>query len=133
MKSKLGQHGITFTGFLVVCGFIGILAILVIKLFPLYYESIKVYSAMKSIAATPDIASKGKQEIQKLMLRRFEVDDVDQFNQRNMQAHLKIKNNKTGKNRLMTMIYESRRPFIHDLDVVYKFNKTIELAGVEGE
>jgi hypothetical protein len=128
--TKLGnQRGLSLTGLLFVCAVIGLVALLIMRLFPLYSESWKVYGAMKSVAAQPDIGSKSPKDIYLLLARNFAVTDVDRFDEHNLKDYVKIEKIKNSRDRNLRFAYEGRGPFVHDLDLVLKFNKSIILPG----
>lgn len=123
------ERGIGFLNFLFICALIGVLALMGIRLFPLYMESFKVSTAMQAIASMPGVGEKSSREIQESMLRRFEVDDVDRFTHQNIRNYLTVKPNKEGMGRTLTMSYEAREPLISNLDIVLKFDKSIAIPG----
>ena len=131
MLSRKRQTGVSFLGFLIGCALVGFFAYLGMRLWPIVNEKLKVDMAMKSVAARPDIANLGKADIGKYMLRHFEVEDVDQFSSmKDMKDIFMVQRIKGEKKRLMTMAYEIRRPMIANLDVVLKYNKSIEIDGL---
>jgi Domain of unknown function (DUF4845) len=134
MRRLSGQNGLSFLGFLFVCAFIGLVALLVIRLFPLYMESFKVSTAIEAMVTMAGVATKSSREIQTSLLRRFEIDDVDRFTEHNIKDHLAIKPNEDGTGRTLTMAYEARGPLLGNLDVVLKFDKSILIPGTgQGE
>jgi hypothetical protein len=123
------QRGLTFFRLLLTCATIGIIALIGMRLFPLFNESLKVSSAMESIAGRADISKKSSREITTLILRNFEVSDVDQFTEANIQKHLKISRDEGGKSRTMNMAYESRVPLFGNLDLILNYNHSVTLQG----
>lgn len=128
MNTGSRQAGITLTGFAFTAVFVIAAALLVMKLWPLYNERFKVMSAMASIAERPDIAQQSTYDIRKLMLRNFEVQDVDEFNERNIGKHLSVQRVQGGGSREMRFRYERRAPLFGDLDVVLKFDESRSIA-----
>ncbi|RME35774.1 MAG: DUF4845 domain-containing protein [Gammaproteobacteria bacterium] len=126
------EQGITFLGFLMVAALVGFFAVVGIKLFPLYMESMNVWQGMKNVAERPDIQNLSTREIYKYLLRNYEVQDVDFITQDNIARHLKIERARDKGKRLMHMTYESRRPLFGNLDIVLKFDKTIEIPAYRG-
>lgn len=133
MTRNLDQSGITFIGFLMLCALVGIFALIGMKLFPLYMEKFKVIDGMKSVAAQPSIASMTPKDIQKALLKNFEVQDVDQFNLKNIGEYLTVEKDAEGPNRIMSMEYESRSDVTDELDVVMKFSYSIEIPGTASQ
>jgi len=127
------QRGFTFIGFFVVCALVGFAALVVMKLFPLYNESFKVRAALEAIASQPEIAQKTAQEIRTLVMRNFEVSDVDRFTDATLKNALSVKRDPSGKQRLVRMAYEARAPLFGNLDVVLKIDESITIAGAATE
>ncbi|MGH8577009.1 MAG: DUF4845 domain-containing protein [Gammaproteobacteria bacterium] len=127
------QRGLTLIGFFVVCVLVGFAALVVMKLFPLYNESFKVRAALESISSQPEIAQKTAQEIRSLVMRNFEVSDVDRFTDATIKNALSVKRDPSGRQRLVRMAYEARGPLFGGLDVVLKIDESITIAGAATE
>ena len=124
------QRGLTLWGLLMGGALLAFAALTLMKLFPLYNQSFKVRAAMQAVAAMPEIGQKGVQEIRGLIMRNFDVSDVDTITANDLQKYLKVVAKPDGKGRTMTMTYEDRGPLFGDLDVVLKFNESIPIAGM---
>lgn len=127
------QRGLTFIGFFVVCVLVGFAALVVMRLFPLYNESFKVRAALEAIASQPEIAQKTAYEIRTLVMRNFDVSDVDRFTDATLKNALSVKRDPSGKQRLVRMAYEARGPLFGGLDVVLKIDESITIAGAATE
>ena len=123
------QGGLTLTHFLLACVGIGFFALLVMRLFPLYSESYKVTYSMEAVAERADIAGMGTEEVTNFLLKNLQISYVDRFNEQNIRSYLKIKPDKGGKTRTMTLSYENRGNMFGDLDVVLKYNNSVTLPG----
>ncbi len=123
------QRGLTLWGLLMGGALLAFAALTLMKLFPLYNQSFKVRAAMEAVAGMPDIGQKGVQEIRGLIMRNFDVSDVDKITDSALQKDLKVAGNPDGKGRTMTMTYERRGPLFGDLDIVLKFNESIAIPG----
>ncbi len=126
------ERGITFLGFLFAAALVAFFALVGMKLFPLYMESLNVWQGMKEVAARPDIQRLNTREIHKYLLRNYEVQDVDFLTRENIRKHAKVERCKQKKCRLLHMTYESRRPLFGNLDIVLKFDKSIEIPPYQG-
>ncbi len=126
---RAAVRGMTLTGLLIGSIVVGGTALLGMKLYPLYYESFKVRAAMEKVASMPDVGSKGVHEIRTLIMRNFDVSDVDRFTDADLKNILKVTRNSDGKGRVMTMSYEDRAPLFGNLDLVLKFDEAIPIAG----
>jgi hypothetical protein len=127
------QRGFTLIGFLVVCVLVGFAALVVMRLFPLYNESFKVRAALEAVASQPDIAQKTTHEIRTLVMRNFEVSDVDRFTDVTLKNALSVKRDPSGKQRVLRMAYEAPGPLFGNLDVVLKIDESITIAGAATE
>src|SRR3972149_3250657 len=79
MNTLFRQRGLSIWELLFYSVLIGIAALVVIKVFPLYMEKFKVVKAMKTIAEASDIRNLGEPDIKDRLLRHFEIEDVDRF------------------------------------------------------
>lgn len=129
MTTRSRQAGVGFLGFLVLAALVGLGALVLMKLFPLYNESFKVTSAIKAVAGRVDIAEQSPAAIRDLMLRNFEVQDLDDFNASNIRQHLAVVKAPTGQGRVLSFRYERRAPLLGNLDVVLNFEREQPIAG----
>lgn len=133
MLNREKQNGVTFIGFVMVCALIIFFAYLAMRLWPILNEKMKVDQSLDNVAAREDVASLSKNKLGDYILRSFEVQDVDQFERMaDMKDIFSVRKIKGKKKRLMGMAYEIRRPIVGDLDVVYKYNKSIIIDGTGG-
>ena len=129
MNTLFRQRGLSIWELLFYSVLIGIAALVVIKVFPLYMEKFKVVKAMKTIAEASDIRNLGEPDIKDRLLRHFEIEDVDRFSTHDdLKKVFKVAKNKDNPNRSMSMVYEIRAPFVADLDLVLKVNKQMEIG-----
>jgi hypothetical protein len=129
MKRLRYQRGVSLSGLLAFSALIGTIAVVGMRLFPLYNEKFKVDSALQHAAAQPDAAVTSTQEIMKVIVRDFEVSDVDRFE--STQALAKVFDVETitnSRDKRMHMAYEIRGPFFGPLDIVLKYDNTIVLT-----
>ncbi len=86
MMTRKKQRGVTLSGLIMACIVLGVAALLVMRLWPIYNEKMKVDQAMDKLASNPDAARMTKPEIVQAIMRQFDVSDVDRFNQRDFDA-----------------------------------------------
>jgi len=67
----------TLIGFLLMFLLIGFFALLVIKMVPLYLEHFKIVSSLNALKSEPNWADKPKDEIQRILQRRWDINSVD--------------------------------------------------------
>lgn len=70
------QRGVSFFGFLVVCGFLIVISILATKLVPAYTEYSNIKRDLTEIANDPDMADASDMEIRDAFAKKASVDDV---------------------------------------------------------
>lgn len=129
MRSLKRQRGVTLSGLIMAAALLFAVLLTGMKLFPLYNEMFKVKAAMKSVAGQPGIASKSALDVYKLLMRNFEVSDVETFTDASIKSYAKVQRIKNSPNRILTMKYEKRGPLFGPLDVVLKIDEQIELPG----
>ena len=126
MNTRQKQGGLSFIGMLIVCAVLGFAALVVMKLWPLYNEKFKVIQSMEAVAAEANIRNGTLTDIKKAMMRNFDVQDVDEFTMQNIGSALTVTKNQDG-TRTMNMNYEIRGPLFGELDVVLKFDHSVEI------
>jgi Tfp pilus assembly protein PilE len=120
------QQGITLMGFLMVLVVVGAVALIVMKLFPMYTEFYNAKGAMEEFAASPGSGNKPLPQIQREMERRFDVAYVSTLTGKD------IKVAREGRVLVMSVNYEVRKEMIGNLDVVGRFSHSVELQGTGG-
>jgi hypothetical protein len=128
MNFRYRQHGITISGLLYACIILGSIALMLMKLFPLYNEKTKVDFALEKVASQKESARMTKAQIVKLIGRQFEVSDIDRWGIQEFGKLLKIQKLKGGKGKVMSLEYEIRGPFFGELDIVLKYNNSLKLG-----
>ena len=88
------QRGVTLSGLIYSCIIIGFVALVAMKLFPLYNEKMKVDFALEKVANTAGSGDQSKMELVKAIMRQFEVSDVDRWGTPEFAILLKVKKEK---------------------------------------
>ncbi len=118
------QKGITLMSFLVVLVVVGFFALMAMKLFPMYSEYYNLKGVMHGLAEQPNSASMTPAQIQADLERRFNIAYVSSVKK----EHVKVIRT-TGRGSQLNIAYEVRTPLIANLDVVGKFDYTVDLTG----
>ena len=113
----------TAIGWMLVLGLIGFIALITIKLVPLYMEYGKVASVFESLQNEPGITNKTRGEIVQLIRKRFDINDVN-----NVDTKL-VKVSKDKGRMKVGITYERREHLISNIDVVATFDKQVEVSG----
>ena len=128
MKQRHSRGAITISGLIYVCVIFGTIAVVAMKLFPLYNEKFKVDLALEKVAGQAESARMSKTDIVKLIGRQFEVSEVRRWKMVDFAKILKIKKLKGGKGKIMSLDYEIRESFFGELDIVLKYSKVLKLG-----
>lgn len=128
MNRKFSQAGISLSGLIYSCIILGTIAVVAMKLFPLYNEKTTVDFALEKVAGQAESAKMSKSEIVKLIGRQFEVSEIRRWSTTEFAKVLKIEQLKGGKGKVMKLKYEIRGPLFGELDVVLKYDRTLKLG-----
>lgn len=125
MVSK--PRGITLMSFLIVLVVVGFFALVVMKLFPMYSEYYSLKGVMEEYAAQPNSAANSPTQMHNDLNRRFGIAYIDSV----QKEHIKV--TRTGGVSQLNIAYEVRVPLFANLDVVGKFDNTVNLSGRSSE
>ena len=128
MNLSKHQRGITLSGLLMGSVVLGICALMLMKVWPIYNEKMKVDQAMDKLLTNPDAARMNKVAIAKALMKQFDVNDVDSFSTVELRKTLQVGRKKGTKIKVVTLAYEIRGPFISNIDLAMNYSKVIEFA-----
>ena len=120
------QDGMTYLGMLIMLIVIAFIAVVLIKVLPLYMEHFKVKSSLDSLAQdTKDSqAALSPVEIEQHLLKRLSINDVQHVKKENIQV------TREGRKIVVTVDYEARVTLFDNLDLVARFpDNRVELGG----
>ncbi|MGQ0619698.1 MAG: DUF4845 domain-containing protein [Panacagrimonas sp.] len=109
------QRGIGWVGLLFVLGALAFVAIVVIKVGPLYLNQMTVERIVKRVAEDPEMATADPLTIRDALQRGWDADYVDQLKPRD----IKIK--RTERGRTLIYDYEARVHLFYNIFVVVEF------------
>ena len=116
------QRGMTVIGMLLVMIVVAFVALIGMKVVPMYVQYFSIKSTIESIRKEPQVAQMSAQDIQTAIQKRFDIGYVD-----NIQARdLKIRNERNG--RVIDLVYEDERDLFYGLFVVLKVNESLPLT-----
>ncbi len=127
VKSLERQRGLGWFGMLFVFGTIAFLAILVIKVGPLYLNQGTVIKVVKGVADNPDYANASPQEIRSTLERRWDIDYINQLDDKDV----KIK--RSAKGRTLSYDYEARVNLFYNVFVVIHFKDDFPMKPGSGD
>lgn len=114
------QGGAGLLTLVVLAAVIGFVALVIIKLAPVYMENFQVRSVLQSLTQEPEITRATRTEVHKLVMRRFDVNDIRNVPPKAVRVKTQPGHVEVG------IVYEVRVPLIANLDVVAKFNDSVE-------
>ena len=116
------QRGITVIGMLLLIIVIAFVALIAMKVVPMYIQLFTVKSSIESIRKEPQLAQMSPIDIQNAIQKRFDIGYVDNITARD----LKIRNDRGG--RVLDLVYQDERDLFYGLSVVLKVNEVIPLT-----
>ncbi|MGB5180407.1 MAG: DUF4845 domain-containing protein [Gammaproteobacteria bacterium] len=122
MHSMHQQKGVTAIGWLIILGLIGFFVLLILKMYPSYYEYYMISSTLETMSK--DSGFESPAEIRDKAERRFDISYVDTITPK----QLIIK--PYGQSWMVTAKYESRVHLFYNVSVVMDFNKQVKLKRV---
>ena len=121
MVSK--PRGMTLMSFVIVLVVVGFFALVVMKLFPMYSEYYSLKKVMEEYAAQPNSASSPPATIFRDLERRLDIAYVNSVKK----EHVKVF--REGGVAKLNIAYEVRVNMVGNLDVIGKFDNTVDLTG----
>jgi hypothetical protein len=121
-KTPSRERGLTFISFLMIIGLVGFSALLVLKIGPIFVNNYKIRSSLESLKKEPEIASKSKQDIMALLMKRWEVNSVDYVSKDDVMITKDVSLMK------VQITYDVTKPILGNVDALVHFNEIIEVA-----
>ncbi len=120
MRSK--QDGVTLIGWLVILAIIGVFTLAGIRLVPVYMESLKVSSVLRSVKAEHDGNRSTVPKIKQSIRARFQVEDIDIIRH----SDIKLTQIANGGYELRAT-YEHKTQFIGNLGLILDVDHKVEI------
>ena len=116
---KQRQRGMTFLGMVTILVILGAGLYAGIRLVPVYLEFTKVARALEQVRDEHSANDTSAQMIRNSLERRWDVEDIASIGWKEVAIQ------KTGEGFSMSAIYEVERPFIANVYLLTKFEKTV--------
>lgn len=116
------QRGMTVIGMLLSIVVIAFVALIGMKVVPMYIQYFSIKSTIENIRKEPLLAQMTTSDIQSAIQKRFDIGYVDNISARD----LKIRNERNG--RVLDLIYQDERSLFYGLYAVLKVNESIPLT-----
>ena len=123
MMSAARQKGMTPIGWVLVMALIVVVTLIVLKLFPIYMDGMKVSSILSDMREEPGLATKTPNEIRVTFFKRLEINLIRSVRPDDLYIE------RDGNTYSVEVEYEVRENLIGNLDVVASFNKKVTLEG----
>lgn len=117
------QRGVGFLGLLFWAVVLGFVVLIGLKVIPIYMESFKIDTALKNLIHDPQINQMSNRAIISSLRKRFDIDEVQNITDTNIDKHVKI----TRDNGRVTIIvtYQARAPLFSNLTLLANFRKEV--------
>ena len=133
MQSIRRQLGITLSGLIIGLIVIGGVAVILMKLWPLYNEKLKADQAMAYLEASPTAPSMGKADIVRTLMRQFDISDIDHFDTPGLAKVVTVGRKKGTSIKVVILEYEIRTSFFGNLDLIMNYRNVKEFGPVKAE
>ena len=120
-SSAAPQRGITVLGAIMLLIFIGFMAVIVMRIVPIYIDYFSIKTTLSGLKSEPGIQQRSAVDIRRAIDRRFNISYVTILKGKD------IKVIKKGGVMSLELKYEDRRPLVANLDVVANFNELIQI------
>jgi hypothetical protein len=121
MNKQKGMTGISIMVLLVLIAFV---AVTLLKIMPIYFDSFKVGDVISSLEQERGLGEKSPNELKTLIIKRLDVNMVSDVTKEHIFIE-KIKNEV-----LIDVEYEVRKPMFGNLDVIISFKKSAEVPAI---
>ena len=128
MKMIGKARGITLIGFLIGLCVLGFFAYLAMRLVPMYVEYFGVVKSMEMVRNEPNSAQKSIDQIRSDLSLKFNTQYVDDTSV--PPSAISLKRESCGTT--LRSAYEKRVPFLYNIDLVGKFDKSVRLTNSGG-
>jgi hypothetical protein len=129
MSVRHSSRGITLIGFLFLLLILGFFAYLAMRLVPMYIEYMGVVKAMEQVRAEPGSQNRSPEEIRRSLNLKFNTQYVDD----SAIPPQAIQVIRQGNASTLRVSYERRVPFIHNIELLATFDKSVNLSGGAGD
>jgi len=113
------QKGMSTVGIIVIVGIFGFLVVSFLKVYPMYYDNIKIKSALESLQQDSKVDPKSKRSIWDSLQKRLYINEVRSIEMKDVSM-----TRKDGKT-TVTVTYETREDFFGDLFIGGAFSESV--------
>lgn len=114
------QKGLTLIGLVMILALLIFAAFIAMKLFPIYQEAFSVRTALRGLQQEPGIEQLSPAQIKQQLWNRFYVSYVESVQKSDVSISKR-------EGYIIRVAYEVRKPLVANLDVVAKFDYSVDL------
>ena len=129
MLTRYRNRGITLIGFLMLMAVVGFFAYLAMRLIPMYSEYMGVVKSMQQIKEEPCAANMSPEQVRRKLSVAFDMQYIESGAIPPESIMVKREGGKSS----LRIRYERRVPFVHNLELLATFDKTVNLSGADDE
>lgn len=117
------QRGLTFIGWAFTLVLVGVGIFVVMKIFPIYMNQYKITSVLDTLSDDRGLADAPRGAVRERLRKLFNVNDIEYVDAADAEIS-------TGReSRTVRIAYEVRQPFTGHIDVIFKFDNSVAVAG----
>lgn len=116
------QTGVGMMGWLLIIGVALFFVLIGLKMVPTYLENYSIKQVLASMEEDRTLREKSRGELKKIVLKRFKINSVYQFNKDN----IKVTSEKGAK--VIDIAYEVRKPVAGNVAIVMDFKEQARIA-----
>jgi len=124
MQLKNKQKGMTGISIMALLILIAFVALTLLKIMPIYFDSFKVGDVISSLKEERGLGETSNSEITKMILKRLDVNMVSDVTKDNIFIE------KSKNQVLIDVEYEVRKPMFGNLDIIISFKKSAEAPAI---
>ena len=124
MNMHRKAKGITLIGFVIVLCVLGFFAYIAMRLIPMYVEYFGVVKAMDQESKEPGAAQKSLDQVRRDLSLKFDTQYVDDKSVPPQAIQLKRESGGS----VLRIAYEKRVPFMYNIDLIGKFDKSVRMT-----
>jgi len=116
------QQGLTFISLVLILSLFGFLALLVLKIGPIYLDHSKVVNALAAVEETTDVQTMSEPEIREMLRKRFDLSYVYDVTAQEVQI------TKSGGYLKVEIQYDVIKKIMGNLSVLVEFDDVVEVG-----
>ena len=125
MRTKTKQTGMTFISLMLLLVILGFLALLVLRLAPIYMENYTIRSVLAGLKQEPGLAQQSAHEIRSMVENRLYINEVRRFDKQRSHEYIRLK--KEEDKLKISIDYEVRQHIAANVDALVSFANSVEL------